>query len=136
MNQTFGYSVLVDILQNITAITNKLDTFVVGTTTYPAIFSGRMLPALYQDLNKTLQIYRNSPVGSGEYNEITYTINCRQTNEQDAETLAKLVYNATNRVFDDYSGSVVYLRSRVNNAILEEENCWNCPVDIRMGNSL
>jgi len=63
MNQTFGYSVLVDIFQNITAITNKLDTFVVGTTTYPAIFSGRMLPALYQDLNKTLQIYRNSPVG-------------------------------------------------------------------------
>lgn len=136
MNQTFGYSVLVDILQNTSGVTSKLDTFVVGTVTYYAIFSGRMIPANYQDLNKTLQIYRTSPVDSGDYNEITYTINCRQTNEKDAEALAKLVYDATNRVFDDYSGSVVYLRSRINSAILEEENCVNCPVDVRIGNSL
>ena len=114
----------------------KLDTFTVGTTEYPAIFVTSVLPENRQDLTKYLQIYRVSQIGAGDYNEVTYTVNVRQPTEYECDVVAKMVYDLTNRIFTDYSGVSVYLRSSVARAIMDAENNWFVPIDIRISSKL
>jgi hypothetical protein len=47
-----------------------------------------------------------------------------------------MVYDLTNRIFTDYSGVSVYLRSSVARAIMDAENNWFVPVDIRISSKL
>lgn len=114
----------------------KLDTFTVGTTEYPAIFVASVLPENRQDLTKYLQIYRVSQVGAGDFNEIVYTVNVRQPTEYECDVVAKMVYDLTNRIFTDYSGVSVYLRSSVARAIMDAESNWFVPIDIRISSKL
>ena len=136
MDLRYGSTVLMTILSADTALKAKLDTFVIGTTEYPAIFVASVLPENRQDLTKYLQIYRVSQVGAGDYNEVTYTVNVRQPTEYECDVVAKMVYDLTNRIFTDYSGVSVYLRSSVARAIMDAENNWFVPVDIRISSKL
>lgn len=133
MDNTLSNSIM-SILTATTAITSKLDTFVIGSTTYYAIFKGRMIPAMYQELNRTLQIYRVSIISPHDINEVLYSISCRSTSESASEDLAKAVYEATNRVMTEHDGLPVYFRTSVLQAIMETENLWNTPVEIRVTN--
>lgn len=117
-----------------TAIKSKLDTFTISGTSYPAIFKGRLIPANFQDLNKTLLVYRVSTITPHDYNEVVYSVQCRSNSESASEDLAKAVYDATNRVMATHSGLPVYFRASVLQAIMETENLWNCPVEIRISN--
>ena len=136
MDLRYGSNVLMTILSADTALKAKLDTFLVGTTSYPAIFVASVLPENRQDLTRYLQIYRVSQVGPQDYNEVTYTINVRQPTEYECDVVAKMVYDLTNRKFTDYSGVSVYLRSGVARAIMDAENNWVVPVDIRISSKL
>ena len=136
MDLRYGSTVLMTILSADTALKAKLDTFTVGTTSYPAIFVAGVLPENRQDLTKYLQIYRVSQVGAGDYNEVVYTVNVRQPTEYECDVVAKMVYDLTNRIFTDYSGVSVYLRSSVARAIMDAENNWFVPVDIRISSKL
>lgn len=136
MDLRYGSNVLMTILSADTALKAKLETFVVGATTYPAIFVASVLPENRQDLTKYLQIYRVSQVGAGDFNEVVYTVNIRQPTEYECDVVAKMVYDLTNRKFTDYSGVSVYLRSSVASAIMDAENNWFVPVDIRISSKL
>jgi hypothetical protein len=136
MDLRYGSNVLMKIFSADAALKAKLDTFAVGTTEYPAIFVASVLPENRQDLTKYLQIYRVSQVGSGDFNEVTYTVNIRQPTENECDVVAKMVYDLTNRKFTDYSGASIYLRSSVARAIMDAENNWFVPVDIRISSKL
>jgi hypothetical protein len=136
MDLRYGSNVLMKIFSADTALKAKLDTFAVGTTSYPAIFVASVLPENRQGLTKYLQIYRVSQVGAGDFNEITYTVNVRQPTEYECDVVAKMVYDLTNRKFTDYSGVSVYLRSSVASAIMNAEINWFVPVDIRISSKL
>ena len=136
MDLRYGSNVLMTIFSADTALKAKLDTFAVGATTYPAIFVASVLPENRQDLTKYLQIYRVSQVGPQDYNEVTYTVNVRQPTEYECDVVAKMVYDLTNRKFTDYSGVSIYLRSSVARAIMDSENNWLVPVDIRISSKL
>jgi hypothetical protein len=136
MDLRYGSNVLMTILSADTALKAKLDTFTVGTTEYPAIFVASVLPENRQGLTKYLQIYRVSQVGAGDFNEVTYTVNVRQPTEYECDVVAKMVYDLTNRKFTDYSGVSIYLRSSVARAIMDAENNWFVPVDIRISSKL
>lgn len=136
MNLRYGSDVLVSILSADATLKAKLDTFTVGATTYPAIFVAGVLPENRQDLTKYLQIYRVSTVGAGDINEVTYTVNVRQPTEYECDVVAKMVYDLTNRTFTDYSNVSVYLRASVARAIMDKENNWFVPVDIRIASKL
>ncbi len=136
MDLRYGSTVLMTIFSANAPLKAKLDTFTVGTTEYPAIFVASVLPENRQDLTKYLQIYRVSPIGAGDYNEVTYTVNVRQPTEYECDVVAKMVYDLTNRKFTDYNGVSVYLRSSVARAIIDAENNWFVPVDIRISSRL
>ena len=136
MDLRYGSNVLMAILSADSALKAKLDTFTVGTTEYPAIFVASVLPENRQGLTKYLQIYRVSQVGAGDYNEVTYTVNVRQPTEYECDVVAKMVYDLTNRKITDYSGVSTYLRSSVARAIMDAENNWLVPVDIRISSKL
>ena len=136
MDLRYGSTVLMSILSANAPLKAKLDTFTVGTTEYPAIFVTSVLPENRQDLTKYLQIYRVSQVGAGDYNEVVYTVNVKQPKEYECDVVAKMVYDLTNRKFTDYSGVSVYLRSSVARAIMDAENNWFVPVDIRISSKL
>ena len=136
MDLRYGSNVLMTILSADAPLKAKLDTFTVGTTEYPAIFVAGVLPENRQDLTKYLQIYRVSTIGAGDYNEVVYTVNVRQPTEYECDVVAKMVYDLTNRKFTDYSGVSVYLRSSVARAIMDAENNWFVPVDIRISSKL
>ena len=136
MDLRYGSNVLMTILSANAPLKAKLDTFTVDTTEYPAIFVASVLPENRQDLTKYLQIYRVSQLGAGDYNEVTYTVNARQPTEYECDVVAKMVYDLTNRKFTDYSGVSVYLRSSVARAIMDAENNWFVPIDIRISSKL
>ena len=136
MDLRYGSDVLVSILSANAPLKAKLNTFTVGATTHPAIFVAGVLPENRQDLTKYLQIYRVSTVGAGDINEVTYTVNVRQPTEYECDVVAKMVYDLTNRTFTDYSGVSVYLRSSVARAIMDAENNWFVPIDIRISSKL
>lgn len=136
MDLRYGSTVLMTILSADTALKAKLDTFLDGTTTRPAIFVTSELSEAHQDLTKYLQIYRVSQVGSGDFNQMLYTVDVRQPTEYECDVVAKMVYDLTNRKFTDYSGVSVYLRSSVARAIMDAENNWFVPVDIRISSKL
>jgi len=136
MDLRYGSTVLMTILSANAPLKAKLDTFVVGATTYPAIFVAGVLPENRQDLTKYLQIYRVSTIGAGDYNEVVYTVNVRQPTEYECDVVAKMVYDLTNRKLTDYSGVSAYLRSSVARAIMDAENNWLVPVDIRISSKL
>lgn len=136
MDLRYGSNVLMTILSANAPLKAKLDSFTVGSTTYPAIFVAGVLPENRQDLTKYLQIYRVSTVGASDINEVTYTINVRQPTEYECDVVAKMVYDLTNRKFTDYSGVSVYLRSSVARAIMDAENNWFVPIDIRISSKL
>ena len=123
MDLRYGSNVLMTIFAADAALKAKLDTFVVGATTYPAIFVASVLPESRQGLTKYLQIYRVSHVGPQDYNEVTYTVNVRQPTEYECDVVAKMVYDLTNRKFTDYSGVSVYLRSTTD-SIAGRRNGW------------
>ena len=136
MDLRYGSTVLMTILSADAPLKSKLDTFTVGTTEDPAIFVTSVLPENRQDLAKYLQIYRVSQIGAGDYNEVTYTVNVRQPTEYECDVVAKMIYDLTNRKFTDYSGVSIYLRSSVARAIMDAENNWFVPVDIRISSKL
>ena len=136
MDLRYGSNILMTILSANAPLKAKLDTFTVGTTEYPAIFVASVLPESRQDLTKYLQIYRVSQVGAGDFNEVVYTVNVRQPTEYECDVVAKMVYDLTNRIFTDYSGVSVYLRSSVAPAIMDAENNWFVPIDIRISSNL
>ena len=136
MDLRYGSNVLMTIFAADAALKAKLDTFVVGATTYPAIFVASVLPESRQGLTKYLQIYRVSQVGPQDYNEVTYTVNIRQPTEYECDVVAKMVYDLTNRKFTDYSGVSIYLRSSVARAIMDTESNWFVPIDIRISSKL
>lgn len=136
MDLRYGSTVLMTILSANAPLKAKLDTFVVGATTYPAIFVAGVLPENRQDLTKYLQIYRVSTIGAGDYNEVVYTVNVRQPTEYECDVVAKMVYDLTNRKLTDYSGVSAYLRSSVARAIMDSENNWLVPIDIRISSNL
>ena len=136
MDLRYGSTVLMTILSADSPLKAKLDTFTVGMTEYPAIFVTSVLPENRQDLTRYLQIYRVSQIGAWDYNEVTYTVNVRQPTEYECDVVAKMVYDLTNRIFTDYSGVSVYLRSSVARAIMDAENNWFVPVDIRISSNL
>ena len=136
MDLRYGSTVLMTIFSANAPLKAKLDTFTVGTTEYPAIFVTSVLPENRQDLTKYLQIYRVSQIGAGDYNEVVYTVNVRQPTEYECDVVAKMVYDLTNRIFTDYSGVSAYLRSSVARAIMDAENNWFVPVDIRISSKL
>jgi len=136
MDLRYGSTVLMTIFSANAPLKAKLDTFTVGTTEYPAIFVTSVLPENRQDLTKYLQIYRVSQIGAGDYNEVVYTVNVRQPTEYECDVVAKMVYDLTNRIFTDYSGVSVYLRSSVARAIMDAESNWFVPVDIRISSKL
>ena len=136
MDLRYGSTVLMTILSADAPLKAKLDTFTVGATTHPAIFVAGVLPENRQDLTKYIQIYRVSTVGASDINEVTYTVNVRQPTEYECDVVAKMVYDLTNRIFTDYSGVSVYLRSSVARAIMDAENNWFVPVDIRISSKL
>jgi hypothetical protein len=113
-----------------TEIEAMLDT--IPNTTYKAIIQGRSIPTSLQDLSNLIQVYRVSSILPDDINEPVYTVNCRQSTESNAETLAGLVYNELNRSLGTYSGDTVYARVTIAPSIFEEENYWNVPVDIRL----
>ena len=53
-----------------------------------------------------------------------------------ASVLPENRQDLTNRKFTDYSGVSVYLRSSVARAIMDAENNWFVPVDIRISSKL
>ena len=124
-NARFGIPVIISLIPQ--SVKDKLDTFKVGSTSYPAIFSGKVIPATYQDLNKTLLIFRWSSVGVSEY-AVTYQISCRSSTESDAEDIAQAVYTALNRV---HSGNH-YLQCNMHSSIQEDTNSWLVPIDARV----
>ena len=136
MDLRYGSTVLMTILSADSPLKAKLDTFTVGMTEYPAIFVTSVLPENRQDLTRYLQIYRVSQIGAWDYNEVTYTVNVRQPTEYECDVVAKMVYDLTNRIFTDYSGVSVYLRSSVARAIMDAENNWFVPIDIRISSNL
>ena len=97
-----------------------------------AIVTGREIPSTMQSLSRILQIYRVSPIGAEDVSVQTYTINCRQANEVNADTLAGLVYNEVNRTIKTYVGAGIYTQCTIGACIREEENHWNTPVDVRI----
>ena len=97
-----------------------------------AIISGREVPSTYQDLSKMLQVYRTSPIGAHDISIQAYTINCRQSNETNADSLASLVYNEVNRTIKAYLGAEIYTQCTIGACIREEENSWNTPIDVRV----
>ena len=136
MDLRYGSNVLMTILSADTALKAKLETFLDGATIRPAIFVTSKMSEKRQDLTKYLQIYRVSQVGSGDFNQMLYTVDVRQPTEYECDVVAKMVYDLTNRKFTDYSGVSVYLRSSVARAIMDAENNWFVPVDIRISSKL
>lgn len=136
MDLRYGSNVLMTILSADTALKAKLDTFLDGATNRPAIFVTSEMPENRQNLTKYLQIYRVSQVGSGDFNQMLYTVDVRQPTENECDVVAKMVYDLTNRKFTDYSGVSIYLRSSVARAIMDAENNWLVPVDIRISSKL
>ena len=114
-----------------TAIKAMLD-YIPNQTVYKAIMVGKAVPASWQELNKMLQIYRVSTIGSSALNTVTYTINCRQATEANSDILAGLVYNEINRTIKTYLDKDVYTKCSIGVSIFEKENFWNVPVDIKI----
>jgi hypothetical protein len=113
-----------------TEIEAMLDT--IPGTSYKAIIQGKSIPTTLQDLSNIIQVYRVSVITPADINTPLYTINCRQSTEANANTLAGLVYNVLNRSFGSYSGDTVYAQTTIGQSIFEAENYWNVPVDIRL----
>jgi hypothetical protein len=118
------------------AIKAYLDTFTIGANEHYAIFVGKMIPERYQDLNNTILIYRVSPQGSGDIRPLNYTVNCRQSTELNSIALADLVYDVLNRTFHTITDGDMYMQAVIQPTIYEDENCWNCPVEINVRNNL
>ena len=102
---------------------------------YGAIVVGQAIPEDLQSLRKLLQIYRVSPITPNDVQTLTYTVNCRQPNEHDADILASLVYEEINRAIAKYAGRKVYSQCTIHRSIFEGENLWNTPVDVRIYNA-
>ncbi len=126
-------SILISLL-NVESITSLLDSFTVGSTTYPAIVTGRKVPASFQEMNNILQLYRTSPIPPGDYQPESWTANCRRSTEQGAEELARAVRDILNREY--YENDILaYFRCLIQPAIYEEDNRWNVPVEILIKNN-
>jgi|LFRM01.2.fsa_nt_gb hypothetical protein len=102
---------------------------------YGAIVTEQVIPEELQHLRRLLQIYRVSPITPDDVQVLTYTVNCRQTNESDADVLASLVYGEINRAVAKYAGRKVYSQCTIHRSIFEGENLWNTPVDVRIYNA-
>jgi len=106
------------------AIKAYLDTFTIGANEHYAIFVGKMIPD------------RVSPQGSGDIRPLNYTVNCRQSTELNSIALADLVYDVLNRTFHTITDGDMYMQAVIQPTIYEDENCWNCPVEINVRNNL
>ena len=117
-------------------VKDMLDTFEIGGTTYYAVFSGQVIPESYQHMNNTILIYHTSLLGSGDIRPMTYSANCRQSTDHNALSLGEKVYGVLNRTFRDVDSGKCYIRAGIQPVIYEDDNCWNCPVEIRIENNL
>lgn len=105
--------------------------------TRAAIFAGRMIPEEFQHLNNSILIYPTSPQGPGDIKPMNFTLACRQQTEMDSIALSELVYAALNRNFFSVTGGRLYMQASIAfPAMMEDDHCWLCPVEVNIRNNL
>ena len=98
----FGSQKIQELL-DVSAITTLLDTFVIGSTSYPMIARGHLVPDAWGPQASTINYYTTSSIAGGiEYGAFSYTVNCRAATELRSQEIAQAIYTALNR---DVQGS-------------------------------
>src|SRR5210317_605351 len=84
---------------NQSSITDLLDT----DAGELGLFDGRVIPEFFTEF-KTINFYLTSPfIGSMEYQEYRYSVNCRAKTDDESREIAEAVFDALNRAdFTDY----------------------------------
>lgn len=130
---SFGQTDLQTILKDSVPITSLLDTFQdKNLVAYPMIVFSNTYPSDWDRDSSGINYYRSTPViGTINYGDYDYTINCRAFLESDAETISKAVYDELNRI--SVSSGVIFLASILQTLIPEDEtDNYNSPVLVKI----
>lgn len=107
-------SVLFDLINGESTITDLLDSFGAGK----AIFNDIILPRTFTG-KKSVNIYLVSPIaGALEYQQETYSVNCRAEKFKDARSIANAVTTFLNR----YNQNDVFIVANIQATIQPENN--------------
>jgi len=97
----FNSNLMYDAL-NVSAITSLLDTMTIATVDYVGLFDGRGIPDWFT-LFKTINFYLSGTYnGSLEWDEYTYSVNCRAETDGESRTIAEAAFTLLNRA--DFTG--------------------------------
>lgn len=119
----FGSDQLYDAL-NISAITDLLDGFLTGK----GLFSDNLIPQSFSG-TESINFYMVSPYNGGlNYNDYSYSINCRSNTYSGSRAIAEAVKTGINRV----SYSTYYIVLSVLSTIppQDETDVYNTPIEV------
>ena len=129
---SFGSEKIQAILKGDSTLTTLLDTFTIGSNTYPAIFFDEVIPDTFSGTD-VVNFYRNTPVDNTlDYTDTIYTINCRSNKRSTAESIQAAVKDALNRK-NPLSGRGIFICSAL--PIIppaDERDQYNAPIEARI----
>jgi len=113
---------------NVSAITTGLDNYVVGETTYKALFDAVILP---QDFTgqKSINFYMLTPRNFGlDYEIYRYIVNCRAATYNESRTIAQNVLNEINR--ESYTDYYIVCSLVPTIKPVDDTDNYNTPIEI------
>jgi hypothetical protein len=117
-------------LLNVSAITTLLDSYVIGETSYAALFYDVLLPADFTGF-KSINFYRTAAyAAAGEVQQFLYTINCRARTHAESVQIAYAVIAEINRVSFSSGFSICSLLPTLGPQ--DDTDVYNTPVEITL----
>ena len=118
-------------LLNTPAITGQLSTFTIGSTSYPMLLNGHVLPSEWGPQASTINYYLSQNVAGGlDYGDYVYYINCRAASESASRAIASTVFNTLNRLSRPDTGAVCSVMPTIPPA--DETDNYNTIIELRM----
>lgn len=118
-----------DLLSADTAFTTQLDSYTIGSTSYPMLLFAPILPQDWSITNKTCNVYVVSATGQEAYDRVVLRASCRGNDYHASRAIAFAMHAALNRHY----GSGFFLETTVLPTVSPsdaEVDNYNTPVEI------
>lgn len=115
---------------NVTAITDLLDSYVMNSVSYKALFHDSIIPS-YLTVKNSINYYLISPIiGGTEIEQYEYSINCRAETFNASLTMAYIVHTALNRIHGVNSFKISSVLKTI--PPVDETDVYNTPLTINL----
>lgn len=115
---------------NVSAITDLLDSYIMDSITYKALFNDVIIPSYFTG-KKSINYYLISPViGAANIEEYEYSINCRAETFKESLTMAYTVHTALNRIHGVDSFKISTVLKTI--PPIDETDVYNTPLTINL----